>query len=224
MHAVFGSSDRVQPLFFGMRRGKCRWSKAVSKLCSPSNAISKAIVGPNSLVGGFSRRSLTKKLGPPGDIVFIRPADSHAFQALGDAPCRIINIMFRPDIVAHLGTRYADEFQYRFFWHAGSSPDAHQIRDPRMNRAINSALELQGSLHTLARIEEFLLDLMTRVADYDAALPNDAPKWLAAACVAARSLSVFRKARPDLWRRQGADMSTHAAKLDTISVCRPLKS
>ena len=93
-----------------------------------------------------------------------------------------------------------------------------------MERAISYALELQGSLHTLARIEEFLLDLMTRVVDYDAALPNDAPKWLAAACVAARSLSVFRKARPDLWRRQGADMSTYTAKLDTISVCRPLKS
>ena len=128
-----------------------------------------------------------------GDIVFIRPADSHAFQALGDTPCWIINIMFRPETVAHLGTRYADEFQDRFFWHAGSSPDAHQIRGPRMERAINSALELQGSLRTLARIEEFLLNLMTRVVDYDAALPNDAPKWLAAACVAARSRSVFRK-------------------------------
>ena len=165
-----------------------------------------------------------QKRDAPGDIMFIRPADSHAFQALGDAPFRIINIMFRTDTVAHPGTRYADEFQDRFFWHVGSSPDAHQIRDPRMERAINSTLELQGSLRTPARIEEFPLNLMTRVADYDAALPNDAPKWLAAACGAARSLSVFRKARPDLWRRQGADMSTYAAKLDTISVCRPLKS
>ena len=56
-----------------------------------------------------------------------------------------------------------------------------------MERAINSALELQGSLCTLARIEEFLLNLMTRVVDYDAAVPNDVPEWLAAACVAARS-------------------------------------
>ena len=208
-----------------MRREKCRWSKAVSKLCSPSNATSKAIVGPNSLVGGLFAPQSDQKWDAPGDIVFIRPADSHAFQALGDAPCRIINIMFWPDTAAHPGTRYADQFQNRFFWHVGSSPDAHQIRDPRMERAISYALELQGFLPTLARIEEFLLDLMTRVADYDAALPNDAPKWLAAACVAARALSVFlEKARPDLCRRQGADMSTYAAKLDTISVCRPLKS
>ena len=134
-----------------------------------------------------------QKRDAPGDIMFIRPADSHAFQALGDAPFRIINIMFRPDTAAHPGTRYADEFQDRFFWHVGSSPDAHQIRDPRMERAINSTLELQGSLRTPARIEEFPLNLMTRVADYDAALPNDAPKWLAAACGAARSLSVFQK-------------------------------
>lgn len=176
-----------------MRREKCRWSKAVSTLCSPSNATSKAIVGPNSLVGELFAPQSDQKRDAPGDIMFIRPADSHAFQALGDAPFRIINIMFRPDTVAHPGTRYADEFQDRFFWHVGSSPDAHQIRDPRMERAINSTLELQGSVRTPARIEEFPLNLMTRVADYDAALPNDAPKWLAAACGAARSLSVFRK-------------------------------
>ena len=62
-----------------------------------------------------------------------------------------------------------------------------------MERAINSALEWRGSLRRLARVEEFLLNLMTQVVDYDAALPNDAPKWLAAARVAARSRSVFRK-------------------------------
>ena len=56
-----------------------------------------------------------------------------------------------------------------------------------MERAINSALELQSFLCTLARIEEFLPNLVTRVVDYDA------PKWQAGAGVAVRSRSGFRK-------------------------------
>ena len=99
--------------------------------------------------------------------------------------------MFRPETAAHLGARYT-EFQGRFFWREGPEPDTHIIRGPRMERAINTALELRGSLRTLARIEEFLLTLMTRVIDYDAALPSAAPKWLVAACAAARSREVFQ--------------------------------
>lgn len=128
-----------------------------------------------------------------GDIVFIRPEDAHTLQAVGDGPCIIINVMFRPETAHHLGTRYVDEFAGRFFWREGSDPDSYIIRGPRMERAINSALELQGSLRTLSKIEEFLLSLMTRVIDYDAALPISAPKWLTAACVAARSRDIFQR-------------------------------
>ncbi|MCJ8310536.1 MAG: helix-turn-helix domain-containing protein [Rhizobiaceae bacterium] len=128
-----------------------------------------------------------------GDIVFMRPDDRHALQSIGDEPCIINNVMFRCDTAAHLGSRYAGEFAGRFFWHDGAYPDRHVIRGPRMERAINTALELQGSLRTLARIEEFLLTLMTRVIDYDGALPQSAPQWLSTACMAARSREVFRK-------------------------------
>ena len=128
-----------------------------------------------------------------GDIVFIRPDDTHALQAVGDQPCVIINIMFRVETADHLGSRYADEFAGRFFWREGPDPDTHIIRGPRMERAINTALELQGSLRTLSRIEEFLLSLLTRVIDYDAALPVTAPRWLSAAVAAARSKPVFQK-------------------------------
>ena len=81
-----------------------------------------------------------------------------------------------------------------FQTHACSIPDAHQIRDPRTERAINSALELQSFLCTQARIEEFLPNIVTRVMVYDAALPIDAPKWQADARVAARSRPGFMEA------------------------------
>ena len=129
----------------------------------------------------------------PGDTVFIRPGDRHALQALGPQGCRIINVLFRPSTADHLGSRYRDEFAGCFFWREGILPDIRQIRGPRMERAINSALELQGSLRTLARIEEFLLNLMTRVVDFDGALAPAAPAWLVSACIAARSAHVFRR-------------------------------
>ena len=135
----------------------------------------------------------TSKVLSRGDIVFMRPSDRHALQAIGPEGCVIINIMFRCETADQLCHRYAGEFEGRFFWFDGDLPDTQLIQGPRMERAINSALELQGSLRTLSRIEGFLLNLLTRVVDFDAALPTNAPRWLSAACIAARSKEVFQK-------------------------------
>ena len=119
--------------------------------------------------------------------------------------------MFWPETAEHLGARYATEFSGRFFWQDGPFPESHLIRGPRMERAINSALELQGSLRSLVRIEEFLLTLLTRVIDYEAALPRSAPRWLIAACTAARTKEVFQK---------GASGFVEAAGRGHEHVCR----
>ena len=129
----------------------------------------------------------------PGALVFMRPDDAHAFQALGDGNCVISNVMFRADTADHLGQRYGAEFAGRFFWHASDAPDRHTLVGPRVERAINSMLELQSAHRSLSRIEEFLLNLITRVVDYTALLPATAPKWLGEACLASRSPEVFRE-------------------------------
>lgn len=107
--------------------------------------------------------------------------------------CRIINVVFRADIAAHLWARYGTEIGLRFFWCRGEFPDTYLLSKPRIERAVNSSLELQHSRCSLVCIEQFLLYVMTRVVDYAASMPEETPRWLVAACQASRSPEVFRK-------------------------------
>lgn len=134
----------------------------------------------------------TEQLGE-GAVVFIRPDDAHAFRAEKAKGCQIINVMFRSETADHLRDRYGAEIGPRFFWRDGPMPDTYHLSGPRVERAINSSLELQQSRRSLARIEQFLLYVMTRVVDYVASLPADTPRWLVTACQASRSPDVFRK-------------------------------
>lgn len=128
-----------------------------------------------------------------GAVAFLRPSDCHAMQAAGDSEATIINVMLRAQTADHLGERYGDEFGGRFFWSTDALPDTHFLSGPRIERAINTALELENSRRTLSRIEAFLLTLLTRVIDFSASVPTDAPRWLAAACHGARAPDVFRR-------------------------------
>ena len=128
-----------------------------------------------------------------GAMVFIRPSDVHALAARRGTDCRIINIMFRNAIAEHFINRYRGEFADRFFWTAAPMPDRYQLTGPRMERAINTALELQTSLRTLSRIDEFLLTVMTRVVDYAPPVGAQIPVWLKMACLEARRPEVFRR-------------------------------
>lgn len=130
---------------------------------------------------------------PRGSLVFMRPNDVHGFKATGDEPCQIINVMFRRETADHLLARYGNELGERFFWAKGTQPDTFLLSGPRIERAINSSVELQIARRTLTRIEQFLLYFMTRVIDYAVTLPKDTPRWLVAACHAARTPEVFRR-------------------------------
>ena len=128
-----------------------------------------------------------------GALVFIRPGDCHALSALPGQRAQLLNIIVPPATVAHLGARYRDDFAGRFFWSGAPLPDTRQIDGPRMERAINTAIELQTEDRALVRIEQFLLTLLTRVVDAAFDPTSSAPAWLAAACLAARDPAVFRR-------------------------------
>ncbi len=151
---------------------------------------------------------------PRGSLVFIRPTDVHVFQASKDEGCRIINVMFRTETAAHLAARYGEELGERFFWKTGPIPDVYHLSGPRLERAINSSVELQTARRTLGRIEQFLLYFMTRVIDYSIAMPPDTPRWLVSACQAARTPEVFKK---------GATGFVEAAGRGHEHVCRMTK-
>ena len=128
-----------------------------------------------------------------GAVVFIRPDDTHAFQSVGDPDCRIINVMCRQETIEHLGARYGHELGKRFFWSDLDLPFQHDLSGPRMERVVNSAMDLAVGRRTLARLELFMLSVMTRVMDDASVLPQAAPAWLSSACEAARTREVFSR-------------------------------
>lgn len=151
---------------------------------------------------------------PRGALVFLRPDDCHRLAAAPGTRARILNIMARTETVAHLGARYGEDLGPRFFWKTGPTPDLRRLDGPRIERAVNSAMELQTAVRGLVAIEQFLLALMTRVVDLSVDPTSAAPPWLAAACLSARDPAVFRR---------GAAGLVEASRRGHEHVCREAK-
>lgn len=146
-----------------------------------------------------------------GHLVFLRPADTHALQGVPGTSARILNVMFRPQTANHLQDRYREEVAGRFFWQTGQLPAALRLHGPQLERAVNSLQMLQTSHRSLARIENFLLSVITHVLDAGEVTDDRAPSWLLNACKAAREPRVFR---------QGAEGFLAAAGRSHEHVCR----
>lgn len=129
----------------------------------------------------------------PGHMVFIRPRDCHALQAMSGSGARILNVVFRKETASHLLDRYGTDMEDRFFWQRSHLPATLRLHGSQRERAINGMLTLQTSHRTLARIEHFLLSVMTHVLDAGEAIDDRAPSWLIAACRAVREPRVFRR-------------------------------
>ena len=127
-----------------------------------------------------------------GHLVFLRPTDTHALHAVSGTGARILNVMFRQESAAHLLERYREDVAGRFFWRSGPLPVTLRLRGPQRERAVNTMLTLQTSHRGLARIEHFLLSVMTHVLDAAEVVDDRAPGWLLEACRAARDPRVFR--------------------------------
>jgi len=128
----------------------------------------------------------------PGQLVFMRPGDAHAFSAYRKTGCQIINVMFRTETAAHLANRYHSAIGGRFFDAKSDLPEMHTLGPARFARAVNVSLQLQTAQRDLARIEEFLLVLSNRVAHATSGTTKAAPRWFSEACSAAQSAEIFR--------------------------------
>ncbi|WP_305985159.1 AraC family transcriptional regulator [Roseibium sp. MMSF_3544] len=146
-----------------------------------------------------------------GHLVFLRPLDSHALQAVPGTGARILNVMFRSETAEHLVTRYAEELSGRFFWQSGQLPVTLRLRGPQRERAVNSLLTLQTNHRSLTRIEHLLLSIMTHMLDAGEVIDDRAPSWLLEACRAVREPRVFRR---------GAAGFSEAAGRSQEHVCR----
>ena len=128
-----------------------------------------------------------------GQLVFMRPDDTHAFCADRKAGCQIINVIFRNETADHLKARYRETIGGRFFDAEGPLPETHTLGPVRFARAINVAEQLQTAERSLAHIEEFLLVMINRVAHASSGSGAATPRWFAEACSAALSPEVFRR-------------------------------
>ncbi|WP_421904663.1 AraC family transcriptional regulator [Mameliella sp.] len=128
-----------------------------------------------------------------GDVVFIRPADTHCFRTAEGTLCRIINIMFRADTADVLLERYREDLYERFFWSSGALPTCIHLVGAQHERAVNTSRSLQTTLQTRLRLEHFLLTMMTFVLDDVARIDPKAPDWLVDACYAVQAPEAFRQ-------------------------------
>ncbi|MCV6594165.1 MAG: AraC family transcriptional regulator [Silicimonas sp.] len=134
----------------------------------------------------------SQSLGP-GQLMFIRPGDCHAFKADRDEGCQIINVMFRIETARHMQARYGDTIGANYFASTAPLPQLHNLGPVRFERAVNVAQQLKTAHRTLARIEEFLLTLINRVADVSSQVDALAPPWFVTACSAIQAPEMFRE-------------------------------
>ncbi len=117
-----------------------------------------------------------------GSLVFIRPADVHAFQNSEDPPCQMVNVAFAAETVEHLGLRYRSELEGRFFWTDDPMPASFRLDTTQMRDLSLLEQGLDRGTRSLARIEAFLLNLMTDLLGGVASETAGAPDWVVRAC------------------------------------------
>ena len=139
----------------------------------------------------------------PGDAVFVRPGDRHRLAAIGPAPCRIANLMFRSESAGHLGERYAERLAGRLFWSEAPAPDTVSLDAAALARAAELCDRLDAGPRELVHVEGFLLELLTGLIDAAPALPPAVPGWLARACRAVRDPELFRRGATGLVAASG---------------------
>ena len=122
-----------------------------------------------------------------GDVVFLRPGQTHALQGRGEHAL-VVSLCIHPETINALVARHPS-VDGHLFW-AASGP-IQTRRDIRQLAALNhAAVQLENSPCDTLAAEAFLLPLCADLTA--AAFSEDIPDWLATACTAARTPEVFR--------------------------------
>ncbi len=149
---------------------------------------------------------------PLGRLMFIRPADRHAFRGIDARGGTVCNFAVRPDIVAHLRERYFAG-QRIAWWHEAEPPPMLQLAPAELHLLDHAARELAATgdpdLHAT---ERFLLNLFHLLRQRDAPVRLTAePAWLAAARVAMNEPRHLARGVPQLVRFAGCS-AEHLAR------------
>lgn len=136
-----------------------------------------------------------------GDLLFIRPGDSHGLQGRGEAAL-VVSLSIRTEVITDMIARYPD-LRGIGFWAPEERP-VQLHRDIRQMAELNHAsLRLERGRQTVLSLDAFLLPLLAELAEAPSDLPDDAPGWLHRACAAAKDPEVFRDGAAGLARVAG---------------------
>jgi AraC family cel operon transcriptional repressor len=126
---------------------------------------------------------------PEGTLLFLRPEHAHALQGRGEDTL-VVSVALHPGMVEDMAARHLP-LVGRLLW--GASP-AILSRDSRQLAELNqAALRLERGARDRLGAEAFLLPLVAGLVAEEVPLPDGAPEWLRAACVAASTPKVFRE-------------------------------
>lgn len=136
-----------------------------------------------------------------GDLIFIRPGDTHGLQGRGEA-AMVVSLSIRDSAIATLGARHL-ALAGMGFWSDGPVPPRHHLDMRRMAEVNHAALRLERGPRDALTLEAFLLPLLADLAQAPADIPPEAPAWLRHACAAAQDPEVFRQGAAGLVRVAG---------------------
>lgn len=134
-----------------------------------------------------------------GDMIFIRPGDTHALQGRGEDPL-CVSLILRPGLMRQMGKRY--DFN-RFFWSDSPSPPRARRNVKQLSELNHAALRLEQAPRSALEVSAFLLPLLADLQRALPDLPEDAPDWLIEACHAAQDPAVFREGAAGFVRAAG---------------------
>lgn len=135
-----------------------------------------------------------------GDLIFLRPGQSHALQGRGEAALAV-SVAFDSGLIEAMGARHPD-LAGLLFWAEGRPARAR--RDPMQLVELNqAALRLERGRRDGLDAEAFLLPLCAALRDARAPVVEAAPDWLVTALTAARDPKVFRDGAAGLARVAG---------------------
>ncbi|MGB5558212.1 MAG: AraC family transcriptional regulator [Paracoccaceae bacterium] len=135
-----------------------------------------------------------------GNMVFIRPTDSHGLQGMGEET-HLVNIAFPAPLIDAIAARHG--LGGRFFW-SGAAQPVQVHRDIRQLAELSrAAMRLETGVRSVLAAEAFLLPLLSELQGSAGPLPENLPDWLARACAAAHDPAVFRDGSAGLVRVAG---------------------
>lgn len=141
-----------------------------------------------------------KEVLSEGDMVFIRPADSHALQGMGDET-HLVNIAFPAALIHSIAERH--DLRGRLFWSVAPQPDKAHREIRQLADLSRAALRLENGIRSGLAAEAFLLPILADLQSNTGPLPETLPDWLARACAAAHDQPVFHDGAAGLVRVAG---------------------